>query len=82
MSDYSKALGKMYAGRDDKRENALDTLFPPGDELSSALNQFETPCTIVDSEDNILAWYLPDVISRDAQVIINSLTLLYLLIMA
>jgi hypothetical protein len=82
MPNYSRALGKMYAGRDDAKEEALDALFPPRHEFSSPLNHFDSPCTIIDSEDNVLAWYLPDVISRDEQAMFNLLFVLYLLIVA
>jgi hypothetical protein len=70
MSDYAASLGKMNTGRNENRERALDKLFPSGPEFSLDGNDLhlETPFTIVDAEDNILAWYIPDIISRDAHV--------------
>src|ERR1700691_308243 len=68
MSEYAQDLGKIYAAPDSTKENALDMLFPPGDEHSSEDKFLDSPCIIVDAEDNILAWYLPNIISRDAQV--------------
>ena len=68
MSDYAVALSKVYTRLDKAREEALDGLFPPGLQASSEGNHFNTPLTIINAEDNILAWYLPDLISHDAHV--------------
>lgn len=70
MSDYAAALGKMYTGRDETKEAILQELFPHGPKFFSDDDDghFDTPVTVVDAEGNILAWYLPDVISSDAHV--------------
>ncbi len=61
-------LGTMYTGQDKTTEQALDDLFPHGPEFSLDGNHFDSPLTIIDAEDNIIAWYLPNIISRDAHV--------------
>ena len=84
MSDYAAALGKMYTGRDETKEIVLHELFPCGPNFFSDADDghFDTPVTIIDAEGNILAWYLPDVISSDAHVRFYVLLLLFLLMLA
>ena len=64
----------MNNGRNDSREKELDERFPPGKNFSSDGNHFDSPMTIVDKENNVLLWYLPDIISHDAQVRFNLFT--------
>src|ERR1700760_1471778 len=69
ISNYSDALGKTWGA---SRERDLDELSPHG--FSSDCNRIEAPTTIVDEEDNVLAWYLPDIISHDAHVCLDLLS--------
>jgi len=84
MSDFAAALGKMYTRRDETKEVALHTLSLHGPQFSVDGDDryFDTPFTMIDAEGNILAWYLPDVISSDAHVRSNVLLLLFLLMFA
>ena len=68
MSEYFETMGKMENGRDSIREQALDDLFPRGLDFPSECNHFDSSLIITDVEDNIIAWYLPKIISWDAHV--------------
>ena len=42
--------------------------FPPGPDFGVHENQFSRVATILDKEGTVLLWYLPGVVSKNAQV--------------
>ena len=70
--DYIAEMGNRNTGRDDARETMLDNMFPPGSDFptpSANLPCLITkPTIILDADDQILAWYLLDIISQAARV--------------
>lgn len=70
--EYMKHIGPHNSGKNADIERDLRTRFPPGPSLSTPLGlerTFDSPLTIVDQAGRILFWYLPDIISENAQVL-------------
>jgi len=66
VADYLIALstmGKRCTGMQPKVEERLHELFPPG-----ATEMISEPCVIVDSEDIVLFWFLPGLLTSVRQV--------------
>lgn len=55
-------------GRNQREEKALMKKFPPGPDFGVPENQFSGAATVLDKEGTVLLWYLPGVVSKDAQV--------------
>jgi hypothetical protein len=55
-------------GRNQEEETALMKKFPPGPDFGLPENQFSRAATVLDKEGTILLWYLPGVVSKNAQV--------------
>lgn len=71
MEDYVARMGTCNVGRNDAQEQRLEMEFPVGPEFRTPQGQgkhFRDPLTVVDAGGKILLWYLPGVISQDAQV--------------
>jgi hypothetical protein len=67
---YTNELGRKNTGYNPENEEQIKQKFPPGPSFSKNTRQeteFETPLTIVDTSGRILFWFLPDLISRNAQ---------------
>ncbi len=56
MIDYNNALSKNPSGRNSRIEADIAERFPP---LHNPTKYSSEPCTILDSEGNVLLWYLP-----------------------
>ena len=67
MDDYIEELGKSNSSKNDDLQAHLDELFPSF--LGSTNRLVEDPMVITDAAGSILAWFLPDLISTDAQVL-------------
>lgn len=66
---YDKHLGLRPNGRNEAFEEDLKRVFPP---LQLPINFVaKDPLVIVDCEDRILAWYLPNVLTKNRQVCFN-----------
>jgi hypothetical protein len=69
--EYIQNIGQKNAGKNKVIERELRNTFPPGPGFSMPSDvpkYFESPMTIVDQSGRILFWYLPDLISKNAQV--------------
>ena len=68
MHEYLKELGGTARGKvKEAREIALKGMFPPGPDFTQG-EVIREPTIIMDRDGNILVWYLPGVLSRDAEV--------------
>jgi hypothetical protein len=54
----------MENGRNERRERALLEMFPPGHHTQ----YIEDPCVIMDPQNRLIAWYIPDALTNDIQV--------------
>jgi hypothetical protein len=73
---YIREIGAKNKGQNKDVEKDLKNRFPPGPEFSGPPGKrkvFDTPLTITDREGKILFWFLPDLISKNAQVLCNIL---------
>lgn len=73
---YIREIGAKNKGQNKDVEKDLKNRFPPGPEFSGAPGKgkvFDTPLTITDRDGKILFWFLPDLISKNAQVPWNML---------
>ena len=66
-SHYMSQLGPKNIGKNLGLEQDLKRMFPPGPNFSVP-KELDTPLTIIDSRGRILVWFLPNLISKSAQV--------------
>jgi hypothetical protein len=70
MEEYIRELGKSKASKNEDMQEYLNAKFQP---ITNSLTEpLEAPMTVGDTNDCILTWYLPDLVSSDAQVTLRS----------
>ena len=67
-TEYMASLPVGATGHNKEEEKALMKKFPPGPDFGVLENWFSRVATILDKEGTILLWYLPGVVSKNAQV--------------
>lgn len=68
VEEYVKRMGKRPTGRNDEIEAGLKEEFPPGADFGGVPGMVSDPCTVIDTEGNILLWHLPNIVSESAEV--------------
>lgn len=69
--EYATHIGAKNTGKNTGIKRNFRQQFPPGPEFSNPAQVIDAPITITDRAGRILFWFLPDIISKDAQVCLN-----------
>ncbi|KAG2357286.1 hypothetical protein BDR07DRAFT_1224706, partial [Suillus spraguei] len=65
IARYSKLISPKNTGHNEEKEEKLLERCPPGHEGTKLVDK---PATIIDVSSTIIAWYLPDVLTKTTQV--------------
>jgi len=64
LDQYAEEIDEMESGQDEAYERYLLEKFPPPQEVS----YLEKPTTILDVKKRVIAWYVPNSLTKEIQV--------------
>ncbi|KAG2352088.1 hypothetical protein BDR07DRAFT_1499297 [Suillus spraguei] len=71
IARYSKLISQKNTGHNEEKEEKLLERCPPGHEGTKLVDK---PATILDASGTIIAWYLPDALTKTTQKKIRAVT--------